>query len=91
VIVDRRSFLANASLFCLTASGRAFSEPQPQSGLRRRTKAQLDLGVADELTVGAVVMVAHKGKVEVLDAAGYADRESQKRMRTDAIWHGLTQ
>ena len=84
--MDRRSFLANASLFCLTTSCRAFSELQPQSGLRRRIKAQLDLGVADELTVGAVVMVARNGKVEALDAAGYADRESQKLMPTDAIF-----
>lgn len=84
--MDRRSFLANASLFCLTASCGAFSELQSQSGLRRRIKAQLDLGVADERTIGAVVMVARKGKVEVLDAAGYANRESQKLMPTDAIF-----
>lgn len=84
--MDRRKFLANASFFCLAAARRNFADLQPESALRRRVRAQLDLGVADELTVGAVVIVAQKGKVEVLDAAGYADRESQKLMRTDAIF-----
>lgn len=84
--MDRRTFLSNASLFCLAASWRAFCGPQPQSALRRRIKAQLDLGVANEFTVGAVVMVAHKGNIKVLDAAGFADRASQKPMPTNAIF-----
>jgi len=85
--VNRRNFLINASSFCsLATMHRIFHALPSESGLERRVRAQLDLGVANELTVGAVVMVAQHGDVKVLDAAGLADRESQRPMRTDAIF-----
>jgi len=85
--VDRRNFLAKASLLCcLATASRTLAELQPQSAVYRRVRAQLDLGVLNELTVGAVAMVAQEGEVKVLEAAGYADRDSQKQMHTDAIF-----
>ena len=85
--MNRRNFLANASLLCcLATASRTFADLQPQSAVHRRVRAQLDLGVVNELTVGAVAMVAQEGEVKVLEAAGYADRDSQKQMRTDAIF-----
>jgi CubicO group peptidase (beta-lactamase class C family) len=65
---------------------RIFHALPSESGLEKRVRAQLDLGVANELTVSAVAMVVQHGDVKVLDAAGLADRESQRPMRTDAIF-----
>ena len=85
--MNRRRFLVNASsLFGLAATGRAVATLQHQSALQKRVRAQLDLGVANALTVGAVVMVVQHGEVKVLDAAGYADRDSRRPMRADAIF-----
>jgi len=85
--VNRRRFLVSASSFLSFAAARhSFAALPEKSGLQRRVRAQLDLGVTDELTVGAVVMVAQHGEVKVLEAAGYADRESRRPMRTDAIF-----
>ena len=85
--MNRRLFLWSASSACsLAAFGRAFALPQPESALQKRVRAQLNLGVEEELTVGAVALVAQQGLVKVLEATGYADRESRKPMSTDAIF-----
>jgi CubicO group peptidase (beta-lactamase class C family) len=53
---------------------------------RRRVRAQMDLGVSNGLTVGAVMMVVQRDKVLALEAAGYSDLDTQRPMRTDAIF-----
>lgn len=85
--MNRRRFLWNTSSLCsLAALGRAFAAPQQDSGLQKRVRAQLNLGVEQELTVGAVALVAQHGQIKVLDATGYADHESRSPMHTDAIF-----
>jgi CubicO group peptidase (beta-lactamase class C family) len=46
----------------------------------------MDLGVNDGLTVGAVMMVVQRDRVLALEAAGYSDLDTQRPMRTDAIF-----
>lgn len=85
--MNRRTFLWTASSFCsLTALGRTFAATTQESALQKRVRAQLSLGVEEELTVGAVALVAQQGEVKVLDAVGYADRESRRPMQTDAVF-----
>jgi CubicO group peptidase (beta-lactamase class C family) len=85
--MNRRTFLWTASSFCsLTALGRTFAAAAQESALQKRVHSQLNLGVEEELTVGAVTLVAQQGQAKVFDAAGYADRESRKPMRTDAVF-----
>jgi len=86
-IMDRRQFLWSASSLCTLAGlGRAFAAPPQESALQKRVRAQLNLGVDEELTVGAVTLVAQQGQIKALESAGYADRESRKPMQTDAIF-----
>jgi CubicO group peptidase (beta-lactamase class C family) len=85
--VNRRRFMMGASLACSSAlARRSFSVPPPHSDLQARVRAQLHLGVEKGLTVGAVTMVVQNGQVKVLDAAGYADRESKRPMNVDATF-----
>ena len=85
--MNRRRFLINSSSFCsLAAIDRILYAPNQESGQQKRVRAQLDQGVANELTVGAVAMVAESDEVKVLESAGYADRDSHRPMRTDAIF-----
>ena len=85
--MNRRRFLWSASSLCsLAALGRAFAVPPPDFALQKRVRAQLDLGVDQELTVGAVALVAQRGQIKLLDATGFADRESHRPMQTDAIF-----
>lgn len=85
--MNRRRFLWSASSACsLAFFGRAFAASPQQSALQKRVRAQLNLGVEEELTVGAVALVAQQGQVQVLEADGYMDRESHKLMQTDAIF-----
>jgi CubicO group peptidase (beta-lactamase class C family) len=65
---------------------RAFAALEQKSPLEQRVQAQLDLGVSDGLTVGAVMMVVQRDKVLALEAAGYSDLAAKKPMRTDAIF-----
>jgi len=46
----------------------------------------MDLGVTTGLTVGAVMMVVQRGKVLALEAAGYSDLDTNRPMRTDALF-----
>jgi CubicO group peptidase (beta-lactamase class C family) len=85
--MNRRRFLWSSSSLCALASvGRAFAAPAQESALQKRVRAQLNLGVDEELTVGAVALVIQQGQIKVLEAAGYADRDSHKPMQTDAIF-----
>lgn len=65
---------------------RVFAGLEQKSPLEQRVQAQLDLGVSDGLTVGAVMMVVQRDKVLALEAAGYSDLAAKRPMRTDAIF-----
>jgi CubicO group peptidase (beta-lactamase class C family) len=85
--LDRRSFVAGFSTACSFAIvKRALASINHKSFLEQRVHSQLDLAVADGLTVGAVMMVVQHGKVLALEAAGYADAATKTLMRTDAIF-----
>src|SRR5215469_8593964 len=85
--MNRRKFLWSTSSVCsLSVLGRGFAARPPESALQKRVRAQLNLGVEEELTVGAVALSAQQGQIKTLEAAGYADRESRKPMPTDAIF-----
>jgi CubicO group peptidase (beta-lactamase class C family) len=58
----------------------------PRSALQQRVRAQLDLGVSDGLTMGAVMMVVQHEKVLALEASGFSDADTKTPMRTDAIF-----
>jgi len=54
--------------------------------IQMRVKAQLDLNLSDELTIGAVMMAVQHDEVLALEAAGYMDSATKIPMRTDAIF-----
>jgi CubicO group peptidase (beta-lactamase class C family) len=54
--------------------------------VEQRVSDYLDRAVSNERLVGGVVLVAHEGKTVVDIAAGFADRETRQRMRSDAIF-----
>jgi CubicO group peptidase (beta-lactamase class C family) len=68
------------------ASGAAQSSPPPDDALARRVDAVVDLAIAEERIVGAVVLVARGGEVVYRRAAGLADREAKRPMREDSIF-----
>jgi len=85
--LDRRSFFAGFSAACSFAIvNRTWASADHKSPLDRRVHSQLDLAVADGLTVGAVMMVVQRGKVLALEASGYADAVTKTPIRTDAIF-----
>lgn len=85
--MDRRTFLAGlSSVGCLALPKEAIAYSAPMSALQERVRAQLDLGVSDGLTVGAVMMVVQRDNVLALVAAGYSDLAAKRPMRTDAIF-----
>lgn len=51
-----------------------------------RIDAAINKALAERRIVGAVVLVAHEGRIIHGRAAGFADRESGKPMRADAIF-----
>jgi len=75
VSLQRRTLLAgmfSSSCFALTKTAAA-AYFDPMTPLQQRVQTQLDLGVSDGLTVGAVVMAVQREKVLALEAAGYSD------------------
>ena len=56
-----------------------------------RIDSLLDGAVADNTITGAVALVLRDGKVMYERAVGYADRESNRRMTTDAIFRIASQ
>jgi CubicO group peptidase (beta-lactamase class C family) len=86
-LLNRRSFVTGVSSVCsLILLRGGFASSEQKSGLEQRVRAQLDLGVRDGLTVGAVMMVVQGDKVLALEAAGYSDLDTKRPMRTDAIF-----
>jgi len=84
--MQRRRFLGgliSAGVYARIARATSFAGLTP---LQMRVKAQLDLNVSDELTVGAVMMVVRQGKVLALEAAGYMDSTTKIPMPTNAIF-----
>jgi len=85
--VERRTFLAGvASVGCLALTKDATAYAASMSALQQRVRTQLDLGVSDGLTVGAVMMVVQRDNLLALEAAGYSDLATKKSMMTDAIF-----
>ncbi|MEE1924137.1 serine hydrolase domain-containing protein [Pseudomonas sp. 148P] len=62
-------------------SGAVASDP-----IRARIDAVLDSAIEDQRLVGAVVLVARRGEIIYRKAAGVADREAGKAMRSDALF-----
>jgi CubicO group peptidase (beta-lactamase class C family) len=85
--LNRRGFIAGFSTACsLAIVERVLASVDHRSPLEQRVHSQLDLAVADGLTVGAVMMVVENGRVLALEAAGFANAEAKSPMRTDAIF-----
>ena len=87
-VASRRWFLSKIAATCIVVSSTSkfLLAELLATPLQRRVKTQLDLGIDNDLTVGAVVMVVQRGKVSVLESAGYADLASKRPMRSDAIF-----
>jgi CubicO group peptidase (beta-lactamase class C family) len=87
-LASRRSFLTQLTATCIvTASASRLSLAELlTTPLQRRVKTQLDLGIGNELTVGAVVMVVQRGHLLARESGGYADLASKRPMPTDAIF-----
>jgi CubicO group peptidase (beta-lactamase class C family) len=87
-LVNRRSFLSRLAATCIVAASasRISLAELLTTPLQRRVKTQLDLGIENELTVGAVAMVVQRGQLLVLESGGYADLASKRPMPTDAIF-----
>lgn len=56
------------------------------AGLASRIDAAVERALAERRIVGAVVLVAHEGKLVYSRAAGLADRESGRAMEVDAVF-----
>jgi CubicO group peptidase (beta-lactamase class C family) len=86
-ILNRRGFVTGlTSLGSLMMVRGAFGSIEHESALEQRVRAQLDLGVSDGLTMGAVMMVVQREKVLAFEAAGYSNADEKTPMRTDAIF-----
>jgi CubicO group peptidase (beta-lactamase class C family) len=86
-LLNRRSFVTGLCSVCSFVLLRGeFASSEQKSGLEQRVRAQMDLGVSDGLTIGAVMMVIQRDNVLALEAAGYSDLDTQRPMRTDAIF-----
>jgi len=87
VLLERRTFLAGLSSGCaLAVLTPRFASALPPSALEQRIRAQMDLGVSDGLTAGAVMMAIQHDKVLALEAAGSSDLDAKRPMRPDAIF-----
>jgi CubicO group peptidase (beta-lactamase class C family) len=85
--LNRRGFVRGlSSVFSLMMVRNGLAVFTPKSALQQRVGAQLDLGVSDDLTMGAVMMVVQHEKVLALEAAGFLDADAKTPMRTDAIF-----
>ncbi|SEK01382.1 MULTISPECIES: serine hydrolase [unclassified Variovorax] len=66
---------------CSSTTAAGWRGPDPS-----RIDAVLDQALADQRLVGAVVLVAHGGRLVHRRAAGLADREAGRPMREDALF-----
>jgi len=85
------SLLLCLALLISFAAGQELPRAEPKEvGMSSQRLERLDAfmrrAVEDQRTAGAVSMVARRGKVVYLQAAGMMDREANKPMRTDAIF-----
>ncbi|MFC4763182.1 serine hydrolase domain-containing protein [Dyella koreensis] len=71
----------------MTSLEAAVALPQPvESPLQTAVDAALDQALREQRLVGAVVLVQHRGRSVYRHAAGWADREAQRPMRTDTLF-----
>ena len=86
-LLNRRGFVTGLSSACsLVLLKGGVASIECKSGLEQRVRAEMDLGVRNGLTVGAVMMVVQRDKLLALEAAGYTDLDTKRPMRTDAIF-----
>ena len=79
----RTALIATIGLACVLCGLGA----QADSGaLKQKIDAVIDQAIAEDRIVGAVVLVAHDGKVVYERAAGQADKESRKAMQSNALF-----
>jgi CubicO group peptidase (beta-lactamase class C family) len=74
----RTALIATIGLAC------ALSAQADSGALKQKVDAVIDQAITENRIVGAVVLVAHDGKVVYERAAGLADKESRKPMQVDA-------
>jgi CubicO group peptidase (beta-lactamase class C family) len=60
--------------------------PADSGALKQKLDAVIDQSIAENRIVGAVVLVAHDGKIVYERAAGLIDKENIKPMQTDALF-----
>lgn len=77
--------LVLASTLSATATATAATAPQP-APLADRLDATIQQAIAQKRIVGTVVIVARNGRIVYRRAAGFADRETGKPMKVDAIF-----
>jgi hypothetical protein len=86
-LLNRRTFVTGLSSVCsLVMLPGGFESSEHKSALEQRIRSQMDLGVSNGLTVGAVMMVVQRNKVLALEAAGYSNLDTKKPLHTDAIF-----
>src|SRR5436190_11084167 len=83
--------LALSLLTALAAGTVVLAQPSLESAElpaapRARIDAAIDRALAEHRVVGAVVLVAHEGKLVYQRAAGFADREAQRPMQIDTLF-----
>ena len=79
----RTALIATIALAC--ALGGAVA--QADSGaLKQKVDAVIDQSIAENRILGAVVLVAHDGKIVYERAAGLVDKENRKPMQPDALF-----
>jgi CubicO group peptidase (beta-lactamase class C family) len=79
----RTALISTLGFVCVLCAAAA----QADSGaLKQKVDTVIDQAIAEDRIVGAVVLVAHDGKVVYERAAGLADKESRKPMQVDALF-----
>ena len=84
----RRLALAGIALALLLPTlAPAASEPAAATNAAySRIDAAIDQAISEQRIVGAVVLVSRDGKLVYQRAAGFADRESKRPMKLDAVF-----
>jgi CubicO group peptidase (beta-lactamase class C family) len=79
----RTALISTIGLACLLCSLGAHAD---SGALKQKLDAAVDQAIAEDRIVGAVVLVAHDGKVVYERAAGLTDKESRKPMQRNALF-----
>ena len=89
-LLNGRSFVTGlASVYPLVILRGGPASGEHKTALEQRVRAQLDPGVSDGLTVGAVMMVVQQDKVLAIEAAGYSSLYKESNARRCNLRHSL--